>query len=246
MNDTTPPIPEISGVDPAEDGTPEELSAPLTPSRTLALLLKHPAHLFEAIHRGSRLRVNGCLLAITVACFLAYGGIVGLFSGATQLWAAPLKVAGGALFSGLICLPSLYIFSCLSGIDRGIAEITGLLLAMLCLASVLLVGFAPVAWVFSASTESIGFMGFLHLAFWGVGVFFGIRLLLQGVAQFHVDRHGYLHLWVMVFMVVSLQMTSTLRPIVGSSESFFSSEKMFFLQHWSEQLFSGKQASGEG
>ena len=55
------------------------------------------------------------MLLITVVCSLVYGVVTGTFSGGTQLWAAPIKIAGGLLISAAICLPSLYIFTCLSG-----------------------------------------------------------------------------------------------------------------------------------
>ena len=41
--------------------------------------------------------------------------MVGDFSGGTQLWAAPLKIAGGTLLTAAICLPSLYVLACLGG-----------------------------------------------------------------------------------------------------------------------------------
>jgi len=121
-------------------------------------------------------------------------------------------------------------------------DVTVLLFVMSCLASVLLVGFAPVVWVFSMSTESVGFMGFLHMAFWLVGIFFGIRILLQRCSHLSVYGQGYLHVWALVFMIVSLQMTATLRPILGISESFFPTEKRFFLQHWSDVLSESQES----
>ena len=43
-----------------------------------------------------------------------------------------------------------------------------------------LVSFAPIAWVFSQSTDSIAFISCLHLLLWGVGFYFGLRLVLIG------------------------------------------------------------------
>ena len=67
----------------------------------------------------------------------------------------------------MICLPSLYIFTCLSGSRRGWPR-CGLLIGLVMLMTILLVGFAPVAWLFSQSTESVAWMGALHLVFWGI------------------------------------------------------------------------------
>src|SRR5258705_340581 len=48
---------------------------------------------------------------------------------------------------------------------------------MLMLTTMLLIGFAPVAWLFSQSTESVNWMGTLHIMFWFIAAFFGLRFL---------------------------------------------------------------------
>ena len=91
-----------------------------------------------------------------------YGLVVGSFSGGAQLWIAPAKIAIGTIFSILICLPSLYIFTCLSGIDAQLANCYGCVICGVGLARLLFIGFAPVAWIFSQSTDSVAFMAALH------------------------------------------------------------------------------------
>src|SRR5256885_11130618 len=54
------------------------------------------------------------------------------------------------------------------------------------LTTVLLIGFAPVAWVFSESTKSLPAIGALHLIFWLIATYFGLRFLHAGFA--HIDR----------------------------------------------------------
>src|SRR5437016_11591563 len=93
------------------------------------------------------------------------------------MWFAPAKLVLRTLLAILICLPSLYIFSCLGGIDAQLRSVCGSLFAAVCLSSILLIGFAPVAWIFSQSTDSIVFMGALHLLFWAIGIRFGVRLI---------------------------------------------------------------------
>jgi hypothetical protein len=88
------------------------------------------------------------LLVVAAFCCVIYGLIVGSFSGGQQIWAAPLKIATGMLVSGLICLPSLYIFSCLSGSPVRLVQAFGVLAGLPALSAILLIGFAPVAWVF--------------------------------------------------------------------------------------------------
>jgi hypothetical protein len=174
------------------------------------------------------------LLAIAVVCSLVYGVVVGTFSGAQQYWAAPVKIACGMLISALICLPSLYIFACLSGSQARLAEMFGLVAGLMALLTVLLIGFAPVAWVFSESTHSVVVMGSLHLAFWFVAAIFGLRFLHAAFCHLNAKTSGGFQVWVAIFLLVALQMTTALRPLVGKSDRFLpaATEKKFFVQHW--------------
>lgn len=174
------------------------------------------------------------MLLIGVVCSLVYGFVAGTFSGGDQLWAAPVKIAGGLLFSAFICLPSLFIFACLSGAQTRLVEVAGLIAGLVALLSVLLVGFAPVAWVFSQSTESLPAMGALHIAFGLVAMFFGLRFLSAGFRHFSAQSNAGLNFWIVIFLFVALQMTTALRPIIGTAPDFLQKEKKFFLSHWGD------------
>ncbi|MGH8092725.1 MAG: hypothetical protein ACREIF_04565 [Chthoniobacterales bacterium] len=50
------------------------------------------------------------------------------------------------------------------------------------------------------------------------------------------NGRGHLKTWSLIFILVCLQMTMTLRPIVGRSDHFLPMEKKFFLSHWYESL----------
>jgi hypothetical protein len=93
-----------------------------------------------------------------------------------------------------------------------------------------------VAWVFSQSTSSVAAMGALHLAFWIVATFFGWRFLRNGFAHLSAKSNGALHVWIWIFVLVCVQMTTALRPIVGTSETFLPKEKKFFMNHWTDTL----------
>src|SRR5437016_9215893 len=135
-------------------------------------ILREPRRVMFQLRQPGAGRLIAAMLTVSVVCGLIYGVIAGTFSGGTQLWAAPIKIAGGLLISALICLPSLYIFSCLSGSQARLAEICGLVAGLLMLMTILLIGFAPVAWLFSQSTDSVTWMGMLHLVFWFMYTFF--------------------------------------------------------------------------
>jgi hypothetical protein len=176
------------------------------------------------------------MLLVSAVCAAVYGFVTGTFSGGTQLWAAPVKIAGGLLVSAAICLPSLFIFTCLSGAQSRLAEVCGLLAGLLMLMTILLVGFAPVAWIFSQSTESVAWMGTLHLLFWFIATIFGVRFLKNGFYQANARSQAGVNVWIIIFLLVAMQMTTALRPIIGKSETFFPTEKKFFVVHWFDTM----------
>ena len=191
--------------------------------------------MFQLRQPGSGPLIGGMLL-VAVVCSLVYGVVVGTFSMGPQLWAAPVKIAAGLMISALICLPSLYIFTCLSGSQARLAEMCGLLAGLLMLMSILLIGFAPVAWLFSQSTQSVAWMGTLHLLFWLVSTFFGLRFLQAGFSHSQARSQAGLYTWIIIFVLVALQMTTALRPIVGTADTFLPTEKKFFVAHWGDCL----------
>jgi hypothetical protein len=199
-------------------------------------LLRQPRRLLFQLRQPGAGKIIVPMLLVSVVCALVYGFVTGTFSGGTQLWAAPVKIAGGLLVSAAICLPSLYIFTCLSGAQARLAEVCGLLAGLLMLMTILLVGFAPVAWIFSQSTETLAWMGTLHLIFWFVAVLFGVRFMKNGFAHARAKSQAGVNVWIIIFLLVAVQMTTALRPIIGKADTFFPTEKKFFLVHWFDHL----------
>ncbi|MBL7115358.1 MAG: hypothetical protein ISS35_06295 [Kiritimatiellae bacterium] len=204
-----------------------------TTQTVVSALLKHPAQVVCELIQGNRQRLTLMLISIAMVCMLGYGLVMGMFSGGHQLWAVPAKVCLGLLLSAVICLPSLYIFTCLAGGDQSLSQVASLLMATLALGGILLIGFAPVAWVFSQATNATAFMGGIHLAFWGIGVLFGLRLLESALSHLSRCNPGVFRTWATIFILVVLQMTTTLRPLVGEYQGARLLGKKFFLQHWS-------------
>ena len=204
-------------------------------------LLRNPRSIVVSFVSRVEAKRIACFLAATAICLLGFGLVLGTMSGGHQLWAAPLKVAGGALLSGIICLPSLYIFSCLAGLNLKLRSTIAVLSAGLCLVSLLLVGFAPIAWLFAQSTDSTVFYGFLCLAFWGIALFFGYTVIRQAGQVLAVKRKSHLIAWACMFALVTIQMSTALRPIVGTADTILPEEKKFFLEHWVDEV---KEATG--
>lgn len=225
-----PPAPGQLGYDPSE-------RAPI-PNIVGAIdaILRHPRRLMFQLRQPEAPNLIAKMIFVAIVCSLVYGVVVGTFSNGDQLWAAPVKIAIGLMISALICLPSLYIFTCLSGSQSRLVEVCGLLAGLLMLMTILLIGFAPVAWIFSESTESLKWMGALHLVFWFIATIFGLRFLEAGFSHSNARSHAGFHTWVIIFLLVAVQMTTALRPILGKSETFLPKEKQFFIAHWAECL----------
>lgn len=229
--------PRMLGDDPAE-------RVPIANAlAAIEALLRQPRRLLFQLRQPRAGKLIGEMLFIALGCSLVYGVVAGTFSGGPQLWAAPVKIAAGMLISAMICLPSLYIFTCLSGSQARLAEVCGLLAGLLMQMTILLVGFAPIAWIFSQSTESLAWMGTLHLIFWFIATLFGVRFITRGFAHTNAKSHAGLNVWIIIFLLVAVQMTTALRPIIGKSETFLPVEKQFFLSHWFDCL---NQSAGGG
>jgi len=248
MNDPhiPPPIPPpalagVPAVPPPLRADPEEQTPVPNVVGAIEAILRQPRRVLYQLRQPGCARLIGGMVLVAVACSLIYGIVVGTFSGGDQLWAAPVKIAGGLMVSALICLPSLYIFACLSGSKARLAEVAGLVGGLSMLMTILLIGFAPVAWVFSQSTGSVVAMGALHLAFWFIATYFGLRFLSAGFSA-HEDRSGGgIKVWMIIFVLVMLQMTTAVRPLIGRADTFLPVEKKFFLNHWLDCVKQGNE-----
>jgi hypothetical protein len=247
----TPPPPPIWPT--AEPVTPPPLGSnaaeqvPITGVvPAVEAVLRQPRRVMFQLRQARPGPLTLALLVIAVVCSLIYGFVVGTFSMGDQLWAAPAKIGGGLVLAALICLPSLYIFACLSGAEVRLGEVAGFLTGQLALTTVLLIGFAPVAWVFSQSTESVAAMGALHLVFGLIAAYFGLRFLNAAFRHVNGKPSGGLKVWMLIYILVLLQMTTALRPIVGEAEkTFLPPTKKFFLSHWADCLKNTGRATAQ-
>lgn len=219
----------------------QPLGSPATFVTVIEALLKQPGRILHECRHGGK--VPAILLIGAVLGLAVFGLLIGTFSGGAQYWASPVKIVGGLLAALIICLPSLYIFGSLGGMEARLPQIVGMLLAMIALTALLLLGFAPVVWIFSQSTESVIFMGFLVLAFWIIALYFGFRLLVAAAAAFGLTLGHYLLIWMGIFLVVTLQMSTSLRPIIGTAETLLPVKKKFFLEHWFDEMGATRSSS---
>jgi hypothetical protein len=221
-----------------ETPQPQHALVPLAPleSGPLALveaLLKAPASILRESRDGYRMLVR---LAVVVAGTVSLVGLVmALFSGGIQLLYVPLKLTLGVFCCALLCLPSLHVFSCLSGAEQRVKDTFAALLMGVGLMGVLLVGFAPIAWIFSQATSSAAVMGAVHLLFLVISSILGLGLVNRALSA--MNRNPVrTRLWSPLFVLVVLQMTTTLRPLVGPADGAFIHSRSFFLAHWAETM----------
>src|SRR5207248_7539858 len=112
-----------------------------SPISLLENLLKHPGRVVHELHQKQAPILTGWLLIFGIIGVAIYGTVVGAQSGGAQMWIAPAKLGLGTLLAMLICLPSLYIFTCLGGIDAQLRSLCVALFPVVCLSSILLIGF---------------------------------------------------------------------------------------------------------
>lgn len=218
---------------------PPPLEAPLPEKLDLKILfealLRRPQDLVARLAKPGH-DATGKFALIAFVSYLLFGLVLGCFAKHEQLWAAPLKVSAGIFIAGAICFPSLYIFSTLAGAKTSVAQLSACLAGALALAGLLLLGFSPALWIFAESTDSHGFMGILGLVVWFIAVAFALKFLLAAVRSTGGIQAGPLGIWCTVFLLVTLQMTTSLRPILGRSDNFLTQEKKFFIQHWFDSI----------
>jgi len=214
------------------------------PGVMLEALLKAPERVTDAIGKDRASVRTGWFFLIGALLFHAvFGAAMGLFGGAEAGLASAFKAPLVGLFALVLCFPSLYVFSSVGGAPLSLRQT--FLTATSCLAMIglLLVGLAPVAWLFAVSTASLRFMMILVLVAWGIAVWFARRYLngIRLIPEF--QQSGGISCWFLVFVVVSLQMATCLRPMLTAptpERGWLTSEKKFFMAHFSDCWERGK------
>ena len=201
----------------------------------VAALLKAPSKLADTIAKQEKglLRSALSLLVVAVICHAVFGVAIGLFAGWPVAAMDAVKVPLVAICSLLICFPSLYVFACVAGSPLTILQAFALGCSCLAMVGLLLVGLAPVAWLFAVSTQSVPFVVILALAIWLVAIMFAARYVSKLQANALFQRQGGIKMWFLILIVVTLQMTTSMRPMLGEAkEGWWTAEKQSFLAHF--------------
>ncbi len=204
-----------------------------------ACLLKAPTKVADVIAHQQKdlLATAGTLLAVAVVCHALFGLAVGLFAGWSVALMDVVKAPLIAVSSLLLCFPSLYVFACVAGSPLSILQTVALGCSCLAMIGLVLVGLAPVAWLFAVSTESLPFVVMLTVVLWAIAVSFAARYVGKLKANPLFQRQGGIKVWFLILVVVTLQMATTMRPMLAKPEKGWrTSEKQFFLAHFGSIL----------
>ncbi len=204
-------------------------------NRTLDTIIKRPGEISHAILELKSGPIRFHLLIIFTLCALSYGLIMASFSGGMQWVSTPARLLLGWFFSALICLPSLHIFSLLTGGRQSFLDATGVILQSMTLQAIIMMAFSPVIWLFSQSTDGSFFMGILHLSAWVISAKFSLPIIRNSFKIYNGNEH-YLWLWTGIFVLVSMQMSTTLRPLIGEFDGWELNDKLFFIKHWLSEM----------
>ena len=242
-----PPVPAAPAAAPAP--APAAAPAPAEPG-SLSELLKTPDRYSLGIVGDGDLGPRVALaLAAAVAGFALYFFAAGFFAGWRTALLDAAKGAGTALFAFALCLPSLYVFSCVSGATLRAGQIVAAGAACLATAGLLLAALAPVLWLFAVSSSSPGFVTTLAVLLAVPAAWFAVRPALGLMRAGGVRSTAGLRLWLAVLAVVALQTVTLLRPMLAAPEKSAEGEaataeaaapsapeKMFFLEHFVRTL----------
>jgi hypothetical protein len=106
-----------------------------------------------------------------------------------------------------------------------------LLLGFAGMLGLLLTAFLLITWLFSASTKSALFLTWMNLLLWICAVSFAMRFLNLATRGAGPSARTIVF-WSILFLLVSMQMTTHLRPILWDpGADFFEANKLSFFDH---------------
>ena len=204
----------------------------------LGALLKAPAWLIAQIDDDRALVGRALRMAFWGLVFHAiFGFALGLFGGWQAAGMAAMKVPLIAGCSILLCFPSMYVFACVGGMPLSLTQAAALAGAVLAVTGLLLLALAPVAWLFVVSTNNLAFVVLLTLLIWLVAAGFARGFIGRLSSSVNLNNLSGLNWWLLIYLLVTWQMTTFLRPLLGAAkDGWWTDEKMFFLVHFVRAL----------
>ncbi len=180
------------------------------------MLLKRPENLFNAVISKERLPYLALILWILFGA-MAFGATVGAYSGGIMYLYAAIKIFLVMASTTLICLPSMFLFTFVVGLDLSIRQISKLVLTNMYLLSILLFSLIPVIWFGQNFYDNYRFnvlmLVLVYSIAWVITIFNTWKNLKDKLEKANVFK--MLAIWCIVFAFVSTQMIWIYRPWVG-------------------------------
>ena len=191
-------------------------------------LLKYRDHLFEDILSGTNLgRYILDAFLVTLLGTVFYGFVAGVSIGGWQILYDPIKMPWILIFTLLLCLPSLYVFSCYLGSRLDLLQTCALAFNSTAVVSTILIGFAPIVWFFMFTAPgSHHFAVLINVMVFAIAGIFGVQFLGRGARALHrnvEERRAMgkvVTWWVVLYAVVGAQMSWLLRPYFTPTDVF--------------------------
>ncbi len=228
-------VPPATGL-PGREASPVMDDIPM--NNAITGLLKTPASLVRRINEDDSLPGLALQLLFWGLLFhAAYGFAMALFTSSQVALVTACKAPIIALCSILLCIPSLYVFSCVAGRTVSLTQTLALGSATVAMTGLLLIGLTPISWLFSVSTSSLRFVVLMNVTAWAISVSFCSRIFrILGAVDPRKGLSGS-EWWLIIYIVVSLQMATTMRPLLTISDAGWREpEKKFFLAHFGDSM----------
>ena len=200
----------------------------------LGELLRAPSEVMGfADGKAQYWRLAAFLSFVTVVGCALFGFAVGSFVDLKVAALDAAKMVGIAVFSFVLCFPTLYVFATISGSKLSASRLA--VLGLVCTATLgsLLAALAPILWLFSVSTEKVAFIVVLSCFLAALSLVFVARPVAAAAEKGIVVNKAGLHLWLVVFAVVALQTVTLVRPMLAPIGSqCWPCGKCFFIEHF--------------
>jgi hypothetical protein len=204
---------------------------PSSPARThpgsiFRRVLQDRATLLEEIADGHSVSLRA--VALASLALTAMGGVgLGVANGALQACSSALKLPLVSFGAIAVCLPALYVFSALNGTKLSLEKTLRYIAVALGLRGAVIAGLAPLLIFFSTVGSPYGFLLLLAALVLGAAEFGFLRVLDQGIRTFKQRSHDPISLrlvrgWMVLYSAVLLQLTWSLRPLIGEPGRAFS------------------------
>ncbi|MCR9141838.1 MAG: hypothetical protein NXI24_06270 [bacterium] len=196
---------------------------------TIETIFKNPAEITQdiAAHIQTKHRML-VLCLIILLCGGGYGFTMGIAHSWQQAISSALKVPLLFMLTLGVCIPTLHFIGLFLGSRVSFSQSATVLLLGIAVSSVLLLGFATIAFFFWITGSQYRFLLLMHVLFFGIAGLAGLISILRNFRRLSADadtgprtRFNLLQVWMFLYMFVGTQMAYTLSPFLGREPEFY-------------------------